>query len=111
MKLFTRNFIVGLCVSASFAGLQNVSAQDQRYSQYYAAPARVNPALAGVFDGAFRLGMNYRTQWGANMNRGYNSASFTADGRSGVFTDDYIGYGFNAMYDVAGVGGYSISEI
>lgn len=111
MKLFTKHFFVGLCVSVSVAGLHDLSAQDQRYSQYYTAPARVNPALAGVFDGAFRLGLNYRTQWGANMNKGYNSASFTADGRSGVLKDDYIGYGFNAMYDVAGMGGYSVSEI
>jgi type IX secretion system PorP/SprF family membrane protein len=111
MKLFSRQFIFALCTVALFSGIQSTEAQDQRYSQYYAAPARLNPALAGVFDGAFRMGVNYRAQWGANMNRGYNSASFTADGRTGVFANDYLGYGLNVMHDAAGVGGYAITEI
>jgi type IX secretion system PorP/SprF family membrane protein len=111
MKLFSKQLFFGAFIGALLVGSQQVGAQDQRYSQYYASPARMNPALAGVFDGAFRLGLNYRTQWGSNMNKAYNSASFTADGRSGVFTDDYIGYGFNAMYDRAGMGGYGITEL
>jgi len=111
MKLFSKHLFFGACIAALFLGIQDAKAQDQRYSQYYAAPARMNPALAGVFDGAFRLGLNYRTQWGANMNKAYNSASFTADGRTPIFKDDFLGFGFNAMYDRAGMAGYSVTEL
>lgn len=111
MKLFSKHIFLVACVATLFTNIQNTTAQDQRYSQYYSAPARISPALAGVFDGAFRLGINYRAQWGANMHRGYNSASFTADGKAAVFKDDFIGFGFNAMYDRSGMGAYSITDI
>lgn len=37
--------------------------QDFHYSQFYASPINMNPALTGVFDGIFRLGINQKTQW------------------------------------------------
>lgn len=44
---------------------QSVQAQDHIYSQFYNAPIYLNPALAGQFDGSFRLNMIYRNQWSA----------------------------------------------
>jgi len=44
---------------------QNLQAQDHIYSQFYNAPIYLNPALAGQFDGSFRLNMIYRNQWSA----------------------------------------------
>lgn len=38
-------------------------AQDIHFSQYFAAPQVVNPALSGAFAGDYRFGLNYRTQW------------------------------------------------
>lgn len=40
-------------------------AQDHIYSQFYNAPAYLNPALSGQFDGDLRLNMIYRSQWTA----------------------------------------------
>ena len=111
MKLFSKHIFWVACVSILFVNVESVDAQNQRYSQYYSAPARLSPALAGVFDGALRLGINYRTQWGANMNRAYNSAAFTADGKVAVFSDDFVGFGFNAMYDRSGMGAYQILDL
>lgn len=101
-------FIVSLFFMI-FSG--QVFGQDQRYSQYYSSPSRLNPALAGVFNGTYRFGINYRTQWGENMYKAFNSGSFTADARFRVLDKDYIGVGINAMYDKAGISGYSIMEI
>jgi len=111
MKLFFKHSLFVISLGFLLLFNQNSTAQDQRYSQYYSAPARVNPALVGIFDGAYRVGINYRTQWGANMTKGYNSGSLTADGKITVSKDDYVGLGFNAMYDVAGVADYSTTEI
>jgi type IX secretion system PorP/SprF family membrane protein len=41
-----------------------VTAQDPQFSQFYAAPLYLNPALAGA-TGQARAGMNYRNQWPA----------------------------------------------
>ena len=41
-----------------------VTAQDPQYSQFYAAPLYLNPAMAGA-TGQARAGINYRNQWPA----------------------------------------------
>ena len=38
-------------------------AQDIHFSQYYASPLTLNPALTGLVNGAFRASFNYRNQW------------------------------------------------
>jgi len=38
-------------------------AQDREFSQFYAAPVILNPALTGAFDGRYRISLLYRDQW------------------------------------------------
>jgi type IX secretion system PorP/SprF family membrane protein len=38
-------------------------AQDIHFSQYYASPLTLNPALTGNINGDFRAAFNYRNQW------------------------------------------------
>ena len=42
---------------------QLILAQDQHFSQFFAAPLNVNPALSGAYEGSFRIGAIYRDQW------------------------------------------------
>jgi len=44
-----------------FYGLSH--AQDVHFSQFYNAPANINPALTGAFTGDTRYAVNYRSQW------------------------------------------------
>ena len=39
------------------------SAQDPNFSQFFASPLTLNPALTGKFDGTFRVAGNFRNQW------------------------------------------------
>ncbi len=50
-----------LFLSIFFVG--NIIAQDKNFSQFYASPLTLNPALTGAFDGKYRIGINYRDQW------------------------------------------------
>jgi hypothetical protein len=44
-----------------FSGFASVClAQDPNFSQFFASPLTLNPALTGKFDGSFRLAGNYR---------------------------------------------------
>ncbi|MCS6990877.1 MAG: PorP/SprF family type IX secretion system membrane protein [Chitinophagales bacterium] len=43
--------------------LKVVSAQDIHYSQFYASPLTLNPALTGINDCNYRLAGMYRNQW------------------------------------------------
>ncbi len=47
----------------SFVLSFNVFAQDTHFSQYYASPLTLNPALSGKFDGLWRATAIYRGQW------------------------------------------------
>ena len=39
------------------------NAQDPNFSQFFASPLTLNPALTGKFDGVYRVAGNYRNQW------------------------------------------------
>ena len=41
----------------------SIRAQDVHYSQFYALPTTLNPALTGFFQGPYRLAGIYRSQW------------------------------------------------
>jgi type IX secretion system PorP/SprF family membrane protein len=102
--------ILGFIGFASLS-LTALHAQDARYSQYYTAPLRVNPALIGVFDGTYRVGLNYRTQWGAILGKAYNTYAVTADARIALPSKDFIGVGFSAATDKAGLPGYTATDL
>lgn len=64
-----------------------VTAQDPQFSQFYAAPLYLNPALAGS-TGQARAGLNYRNQW-PSMGANFTTTSayfdyFIEDKNSGV---------------------------
>ena len=65
-------------IIASIAGLLSLSqvmAQDVRFTQQYANPLRLNPALMGAnYEMAFNL--SYRSQW-ASVADGFNTGQFT----------------------------------
>ena len=62
-------FIEGLTI--------NLSAQDPQFSQFYASPLYLNPALTGSTDRA-RVGLNYRNQW-PNLTHSFTTVSAYVD--------------------------------
>ena len=59
MKLFSYLFLMFF-----LTGFNQSYAQDPQFSQFYAAPLNLNPALTGGSDRS-RVGVNYRNQWPA----------------------------------------------
>lgn len=94
----------------SFSSLH---AQDPRFSQYYASPWNLNPALNGVFDGKWRATLNYRDQWGSILSpvpfRTY-AAAFEHRVQVG-YGDDFASFGIGAMHDEAGTARFSQNRI
>lgn len=81
-------------------------AQDAQFSQFYAAPLYLNPALAGSAESS-RIGANYRYQWPAT------EASFVT---YSAFGDTYFarynsGLGFFIMNDIQGQAGLRSTSI
>lgn len=84
----------------------NLQAQDPIYSQFYAAPIQLNPALTGLV-AAPVITVNYRNQW-PNIPNAYSTyaASF------GQYVPKiHSGFGVLVEADVAGAGIYSTYRI
>lgn len=84
-------------------------AQDPRFSQYYASPWNLNPAMSGVFNGRWRINANYRDQWNSVLSPvPFRTYAASYDYRFNVgYNDDYASFGFGAMHDEAGTARFS----
>ncbi len=55
-----------------------VNGQDPHFSQFFASPLTLNPALTGKFNGNIRVAGNYRNQW-PTINRAYTTTTVSVD--------------------------------
>lgn len=82
------------------------AAQDPNFSQFFASPLTLNPALTGKFDGVYRVAGNFRNQWPTIL-KAYETKTASID--FGIMknrlTDiDQFGVGILAVTDRAGDG-------
>lgn len=55
--------------------------QDQHFTQFYASPVTLNPALTGAYTGKYRLSFIYRDQWRSVLDNPYATFSAATDFR------------------------------
>ena len=98
----TRLFLFATLFLMSFFA----DAQDPHFSQFFASPLTLNPALTGKFDGTLRVAGNYRNQWPA-FNNVYTTSTLSVDFpilKSKIPDYDTWGLGILALTDKAGGG-------
>ena len=81
-------------------------AQDPNFSQFFASPLTLNPALTGKFDGVFRVAGNYRNQW-PTINNAFTTATVSVDAgilQNSIPQYDQFGVGLMAFSDKSGNG-------
>ena len=93
-----------LTTCVALASVSN--AQDPNFSQFFASPLTLNPALTGKFDGVYRFAMNYRNQW-PSISNAYTTGTASFD--MGIMKNripdyDQFGIGIMAFTDRAGDG-------
>ena len=98
-----KQYLFYILLLSSFLGFS----QGPRFTQYYAAPLLLNPALAGATK-AQRVVLNTRAQWNGLAGGGFSTGAFSYDAnlpsvRSGV--------GVTALFDQAGTARLRSSEI
>ncbi len=76
----------------------SLAAQDQHFSQYFASPLTLNPALTGLYEGRYRMSFIYRDQWRKSLDNPYSTFSGAADFRY------YVNPRKRAYKDAFGVG-------
>lgn len=58
-----------------------MQSQDAQFSQFYANPSYLNPALTGSHSGTFRLTAAYRDQWSRSLDQGFKTMTAGGDVR------------------------------
>ncbi len=98
-KTLTGLFVL-MCLSAA--------GQDIHFSQYFASPLTLNPAMVGGFNGKFRLAANYRNQWftvmGSNSYVTYSGSFDMPIIKKKLRNNDQLGVGVMVFNDKAGDG-------
>jgi len=110
MRHISRPILLLFCAFFLFFG--NAQAQDPRFSQFYAAPWSLNPAMTGLFNGKWRVTANYRDQWGSILSPNpFRTYAAAADMRFQVANEDYFALGIGALHDEAGTARFSQNQI
>jgi len=94
-----RIIYVLFCVTYFSPGISR--AQDPAFSQFFASPLTLNPALTGKFNGALRVAGNYRNQW-PQINNAYITSTISVDGNimvNKITNGDAWGVGLMTMTD------------
>ena len=76
-------------------------AQDPGFSQFFASPLSLNPALTGKFNGVIRVAGNYRNQW-PDISNAFITSTISVDApimRNKLPDNDTWGIGMMAMTD------------
>jgi type IX secretion system PorP/SprF family membrane protein len=61
-------------------------AQDPHFSQFYASPLTLNPAIAGTYSGTFRISTIYRDQWRSALDNPLRTFALSGDVKFDVST-------------------------
>ncbi len=88
-------------------------AQDPHFSQFFASPLTLNPALTGKFNGDLRIAGNYRNQW-PTINRAFTTGTASADFhilRNKISDIDTWGAGIMALTDESAAGAVKFNYV
>lgn len=107
-KLFLYTLLFFLFSAHSYA-------QDKHFTQFYASPLTLNPALTGAFEGSYRIGTIYRDQWRQVLENPIKTFSMGADLRFKApgknNNNDAIGLGLMFFNDKVSVIDFSTTQI
>jgi type IX secretion system PorP/SprF family membrane protein len=111
MKSYLFKFVTLL----SFLGilLHSAKAQDVHFSQFFEAPLWRNPALAGLFDGDYRIQGVYRNQWpGFGVTNTYVTGSLNGEYKMPIGgANDFLTVGAQLLFDKAGSINFTTTHI
>lgn len=94
--------ILTIIISLLFANCSNSKAQDIHFSQFYEVSMLRNPALTGIYNGDYRMGLMYRNQW-SSISAPFQTAMASVEFKKQLGeSQDFLGFGAMAFYDRTG---------
>jgi type IX secretion system PorP/SprF family membrane protein len=108
MKRYLNILSVGLLLGLSARS----GAQDVHFSQFYENAILRNPALTGIFSDEYKIGLDYRSQWG-NFAAPYSTTMVSGETRILINREvgDYLSFGLVGTFDKAGTINFASTQI
>ena len=100
-KIFSLIIFAALFINA------DLSAQDKHFTQYFAVPTLTNPALAGAFQGRYRMGIVRRDQWRQTLETPYVTFAGGVDVRFDTNHKKYLDFKMNFIDILNIIKGYN----
>lgn len=100
-----KKILLGVGAAMVMAGA--AVAQDVHFTQYFASPLTLNPALTGLTQCDLRISGSYRSQWSSVSNNPYITGAISYDMatmKGKLNNGDALGVGLLALYDRSGLG-------
>ncbi len=97
-KKSNNNLLVKFMVICGLFSSLVLRSQDPHFSQFYASPLTLNPAIAGTYTGTFRISTIYRDQWRSSLDNPLKTFSASGD----VKFD--LNYGNKSLPDIIALG-------
>lgn len=101
-----KKILLGVCATMMLS--TSAMAQDPHFTQYFASPLTLNPALTGLTQEDIRLAANYRNQWGSVSPNPYVTGTVSYDMatmKGALGNGDALGIGVLGLFDRSGLGG------
>jgi type IX secretion system PorP/SprF family membrane protein len=104
MKQFKNNFLFAFCLLLLSA--KAMAQVDPHFTQFYANPVWLNPALTGAIDGDYRVSAIHRNQW-ASITDAYTTYGISGE----MVTNKNLNFGVNLLNQTAGDGGFNFMNV
>lgn len=104
-----KNIVTIICILATLP----MYAQDAFFSQPFANPLNINPALTGKHEGNFRLIANHRDQW-PSIPKAYVTSAASIDLpilKKLIKEGDVLGFGVSGISDVTSAGAFKYTYL
>lgn len=117
MKRFLSVISVTVLLSNAVVSQSVGGAADPHFSQFYAAPITLNPAMTGAFDCNYRVSAIYRTQWGSVLSNDrvpmFSTPAVNVDFRTnrGFTKSGAFGFGLTGLSDRAGQSAFMSNRV
>ena len=113
ISLFSPAMVIMTVGFISF--IPQAQSQDKHFTQFYASPLTLNPALSGAMEGSYRVNAIYRDQWRKVLDNPIKTFSMAADLRFEANkrknSEDAIGLGIMFFNDKVSVVDFSTTQI
>jgi len=110
-KIWLASIVCALTWSSSIG-------QDSQFSQFYANPLYLNPALTGSHSGTYRVMTNYRDQWSGPLERPFSTIAIGGDVKyhlknAGSYSagSDIVAVGLQFLSDRVGLLDYNTTQL